>query len=387
MPSFWKIGRELKRFGRNLAAAPAYSLRWLTATAYHDRILTRGRRTWDGAVPMGDRVAIYLIFPQDGLLPSHRRAILHLQSSGYAPLIVSNGPLTDADRAQVLRSCFRLIERTNFGYDFGGYRDGILSLAADLGRLDRLVLVNDSTWFPLPGTEDWLPASEQLGVDFAGAVWTGAVRRVAPDAFGSIAWKVDKARRNFHYASFALNIAGPILHDPGFLRFWKGFRLSQDKNRTVRRGEIGLTAWVMRHGFTHAATHELSNLDAEIRRLGDAEFWALWDSAVIFDDAEVQGIAARLAMTAPGDRSQHESLLLTAVSRRGASYALADYLVRFKGFGFLKKSPARQPGKAAEVIAALARDLGDPGREILAEIGRAESTPVVEFQPRLANRR
>jgi hypothetical protein len=368
----WKIRRELARLGGKLIAAPGYFLRWLGATAYHDRVLARQRRTQDGALAAGRRIAVYLIFPQGGLLASHLRAIRHLAASGYSPLVVSNCRLPDTDRQIVLRESFRLIERANYGYDFGGYRDGVLSIADRIAGLDRLILVNDSCWFPLPGTESWIAQSEALGRDFAAALWTGAVRRAPPSGFRDIRWQVDKSRRNFHYASFALNIAGPILRDPGFLKFWTGYRLSQDKNRTVRRGEIGLTHWVMSAGYSHGATHELDDLGVRLAALSDADFWGLFGRSIIFDDAELDAVAEDLHRTAPTDRALHEKLLLTAVSRRGAAYVLADYLVRSERFGFLKKSPARQPGQAAAILAGLARDLGETGAEILAEMRRAD---------------
>lgn len=88
---------------------------------------------------------------------------------GYAPFVVSNLPLPEVERGRLLPSVWRYIERSNFGYDFGGFRDAVLELASDLPRMERLFFLNDSTWSPLPGGQDWLDAVESLGVDFAGA--------------------------------------------------------------------------------------------------------------------------------------------------------------------------------------------------------------------------
>ena len=90
------------------------------------------------------KVAIYLIFPTSGVQESHLSAIEYIASSGYSPLVVSNLFLGDSDRQEVRSRCWQLIERPNYGFDFGGYRDGVLQLASSLHELTRLVIVNDS---------------------------------------------------------------------------------------------------------------------------------------------------------------------------------------------------------------------------------------------------
>ncbi len=372
----WKLKRELSRAAANFMAGPSYFAQYLMATPYHDWILARRRLTYPGALSMHKRIAVYLIFPKHGVLPTHMRAISYLLQNGYAPLVVSNAPLSQSDLTRLLAVSARVIVRQNFGYDFGGYRDAVLSLGSQIATLDRLVLLNDSTWFPLPGAMNWLAEAEALAVDYAAAAWTGAVARPAPTEFEKIEWRVDKTRRNFHYASFALGFSNRILRDPTFRRFWRGFRLTQDKHHTVRRGEIGLTVWVMRNGYSHAATTELADLGEILNGMTESQIALLFDRVIVLSDPEMDAIRKRLQKArhiGQADRQQIIKFILMIVARRGASYALSDYLVRNQRFAFLKKSPAALDDSSVDTIADIARHLaGGIGDEILAEIGKAD---------------
>mgnify|MGYP001121682791 CR=1 FL=1 len=218
LPPLWKITRELKRPFQQIPALPRLLGTLLFGAKYYDMFLARRIKITPGALPRGDRVAIYLIYPQDGLLPSHRLALDYLLENGYAPLVVSNLPLSDQDMAELQGSCWRVMERPNVGYDFGGYRDGFLSLEGDREHLKRLVLLNDSSWFPLPGAGNWLREAEALEVDYAAAATSMGIPRVKPDQFEDIAWEFDPTLRNFHYGSYALSLGPRVLQDAGFRR-------------------------------------------------------------------------------------------------------------------------------------------------------------------------
>ena len=369
----WKIRRELSRVLGQFAASPAASLQFFFGTPYHDLILARRRRITSGTLSLGKRVAVYLMFPRNGLLPSHLTALGYLSENGYSPLVVSNAPLSATDRATLLKHCSQLIERANFGYDFGGYRDAVLWLAPRLASMDRLVLLNDSCWFPLPGARNWLVDADALQVDYAAATWTGAVDRPAPWNFEKVRWQIDKTRRNFHYGSYALRLSARVLADPDFLRFWRRFRLAQAKNRTVRRGEIGLTKWIIDKGYTHAATSELNDLDARLSAMTPDELDMLLGQLVIFDDREMEDIRSRIVVTGGTMGGQArwrvEQLILAVTARRGAAYALADFLARDMKFPFLKKSPAAPGTASAQAFRELVSEMeGRLRDEILSEI-------------------
>lgn len=369
---FWKVKRELARLGPQILASPSALANFFLSTPYYDRVLARQKRVTEGGQPLTGKVAIFLVFPSAGLLASHLRAVGHLVDSGCAPLVVSNQPLSPDDRARLVPMCWRLIERPNFGYDFGGYRDGVLSIGTQLSALDRLVFLNDSTWFPLPGGFDWLARAESAGTDYCGAIWANAVRHPNPEHFRDIRWNVNKDLRNFHYASFALSLSSRILRDPAFLPFWQNFRLTGRKNKAVRRGEVGLTRWVINHGYSHGATTELADLDAVLRGLPDDRLRLVHDNLLTQTDRYMTAYHKRFATELSEGRAGRrdiEQMILTSVARQGASYALMDFLVREYRFPFLKKTLARLAGPASQIVDAVASDLADPfGGEIRAEI-------------------
>lgn len=376
---FWKVGRELRRFVRQSRAAPGALASYLFAAKYYDLALAGKIRRTLGEVPASTKVAVYLIYPNHGLQASHLRSLGYLASKGYAPVVVSNLALDAADRDRLLPLCHLCIERPNFGYDFGGYRDGVLAVADTISTLDRLLLINDSTWFALPGRHDWLDEAEALNVDLAAAASNFGIPRVDPAQFQSIEWNYRTTHRNFHFCSFALLFGNRVLADPDFLRFWRNFPLTNRKNRTVRRGEIGLSKWILSRDFTHGVTCDLTRLDAELAALDDARLREIADNLIVPEDRRMLEVKHAALQGAPG-RQDLIRLILTGVARQGSSYALADFTINECGFPFLKKSPVWLSRESSDITLRLAANLpGDAGAEILAEAQALRRARVPEF--------
>lgn len=124
----WKIKRELARPIQQLKQLPQRVSTFLFAKHYYDWFLAGKLCAYEGDIDTTQKIAIYLIFPNKGLLKSHLIALKSLVDDNYTPIVVSNLPLNDEEKAVILQNCCLLIERPNFGYDFGGYRDGVLEL-------------------------------------------------------------------------------------------------------------------------------------------------------------------------------------------------------------------------------------------------------------------
>ncbi len=143
----WKVRRELGRLGQQLRAIPEAVWEPFAAARMTGRWRAGFRRwTAPGACAQG---ALVLCWQPRGLAPSFLDMLDHLVTCGYAPFVVSNAPLSSADRQSLHPRIWRAVERPNFGYDFGGYRDGLFLLRRWGIRPDRLVILNDSIWFPL----------------------------------------------------------------------------------------------------------------------------------------------------------------------------------------------------------------------------------------------
>lgn len=358
--SLWKIKRELQRLRRNGPGMATELVRKLYFRRYYDLVTSRAIKRSVGAVPLGRDVAIYLIFPSSGVLTSHLYMLQNLRKSGISPIVVSNIPLTAPDRAKLSDFAARIIERPNTGYDFGGYRDGVLEVSEHLAKLDRVWLINDSVWL-VPQAQNWFEQVRTMKEDFVAATSNFSIFRksgfrtkhVYPSEYRSIAWRHETHNPNFHYASYALSIGSAILSDPRFLAYWKKLEIRNDKKRTVRRGEIGLTQWVLSHGYSHAATHEIYHLDQELAALGDADLDLSAREVILLDDQDMVPIKKQVLTTDPTStegRAERIGFILTAAARRGSAYALAIYNIRRHRFPFMKKSPRWLSPEGSDVM-------------------------------------
>ncbi|MGB7271554.1 MAG: rhamnan synthesis F family protein [Albidovulum sp.] len=369
MPKFWKIKRELIRLARQTVEVPVDAVNFLFGSYYYDFFVSKNKQMWRGAQGSSPQKAVYLIFPVNGLLATHIRTLEYLSSKGLSVTVVSNIPLNPEDRVTVLKHCHQFIERPNFGYDFGGYRDGILSLKDSLREAEQLVLINDSVWFPIVTETDWLDDVRALDVDFAGAVSNYGMPRMEAENFRALDFNYRTDHKNFHYCSFALCIGKTILHDPGFLRFWKRFPLTNKKKKTVRRGEIGLTAWVLKRNFTHGETLGVAKLMHYLEALDDQKLADVASNVMIPEDPRLKALKSEtLSGLDSVPRADLIKFILTAAARQGTGYALAYLSVFELGFPFLKKSPLWLDSDASDISIRILEKIDTPAsREALTD--------------------
>lgn len=336
---------------------------------YNDLRFHRKKRIFQGNRPLSDRIAIYLIFPNNGLTASHRDSLRYMKSGGYTPVVVSNHALTDSDRRELLDQTYLVIERHNFGYDFGGYRDAVLALEAHLPNLMHLAILNDSCWFPVQDQMNWFAKAEAMKLDYVGAASHYAFDDTAPELYNSVTWDYRTGHHFFHYTSFALLIGAKILGSQGFLKFWKQFPMTDIKRLVVRRGEAGLTQWVIKNGYTHGATFDLAGFATTIRGLNQAELRkTLAEMPLNFGEDFLKATAKDLLADPNASSEQMANLILTSVKRQGVSYALGKFAIENCGFSFLKKSPLWLSAESSQLMLDFIATLdGDLGAHIRAE--------------------
>lgn len=215
---FWKVKREVARLGQHVLGLSGLSWEYATLRPRYDRAAASLRKVHEGELPLGREAAVYLIFPARGLLRSHLSMLRELGAQGISPVLVSNLPLCPDSLAALRPLCARIVERPNVGYDFGGYRDGVLDLADRLHGLDRLYILNDSAWM-VDAPSTWFEDVRALDVDFCGATSNYGVKRCDAHDFRDMTWEFSKDHPNFHYGSYALSVGPRILRDPEFLAF------------------------------------------------------------------------------------------------------------------------------------------------------------------------
>lgn len=370
----WKVRRELRRLIRQAGELPLETARRIYFRRYYDWVLRREIRTTQGRIPIGDEVCIYAIFPRNGVMPSHLSMLAALQWSGISPIVVSNGSLSDADRDQIASRSSTVIERPNVGYDFGAYRDGILSISSILNEVSALWLINDSVWY-IPQETSWFELARDCDADLvsaSSALPRGEIEQWdKPDSY----WRYSKRARNFHYASYALHLRPSVFMRGDFLEFWRRLDIRNDKKRTVRRGEIGLTRFIKRRGLTGSCIYNFDDMDEELSNLGSDELLELAQSLVVLDEPMLEKLKEKVIIgwrSGESNRRAIAALVLFLSARQNPIYALAKHAVEHRGCSFMKKSPAKND-RSASILREILTGVPEACRkELTEEIGVLE---------------
>ena len=341
---WWKIKRELLRIPKKLVSLPKRVFLYYFSTPYYDRFLSKQKIILDGALPIRDRIAIFVIFPIDGLQPSVLLTLEHIAASGYSPIVISNHPLPETERTAVIEKCAEYIERPNYGYDFGAYRDGILHTIDHFERLKRLVLLNDSTWYPVHDKSNWILDAERMGHDLVGATSDFGLPKIDPTKYLCLKWTWSTSNRNFHYGSFALSLSPSLFRSTRFKEFWKSLRLFNDVKNVGLFGEIHFTQWVLRNGFSHNCTCNPKQLNEILHRISD-ERLAEISHNLIFPHHRLELATKNVALRTDGNdplwRAKMHNLILMAASNGSMCLALGDLVIHEMSFSFLKKKSLR----------------------------------------------
>lgn len=217
----WKIKREIQRFSQQLKAIPE-ALYEPFLRAAHDRTVRRGLKRIEGDVGVKDKIALLLVYQPSGVRQSTLETLRYLVDQGYAPLVVANHPLDAHDQVALKPHMWRAIERPNFGYDFGGYRDGLFSLAQWEITPEKLLILNDSIWFPTVTSEPLLAFAETVTSGLGGTILRerGEIRFLE---------------------SYFFVVPQDTLTSEAWHAFWQDLRLTSNKYKVIRRGERGLS--------------------------------------------------------------------------------------------------------------------------------------------------
>lgn len=372
IPPFWKVYRELDRV-RQMIHAAAGRIYEPQIQRRHDRNRDRLLQVRDGQIPAGPRIALFLIFQPRGVSPAVLLTCAHLMAKGYAPLVISNTPLTDADMAALCDRAWKVIVRPNYGYDFGGYRDGILWLQDQGAEVDRLVILNDSIWFPVWPDETMLDRLEGLACDMAGTVIHPAQRRR----------RLSRRRPAFLESYFYL-INRPVLAGPAFRRFWRDYRVSSIKFNAVYRGERSFSGAMEKAGHSVGWVFDRDRLIAALQQQDDA-FLRKTMLYGAYTDPEFEAERDRLIDDpAPSGAWRAAALAhIARVLRRRSTYASFPYAsFHLMGVPFVKKSRLLFFGKTygtvqirmrTQLLRAIdAGDIPQPHPEVLAEMRAIE---------------
>jgi len=379
MPPFWKVYRELDRT-RQMLHAGIGRIYEPFIQRRHDRNRVKLLQVHAGALPLGQKVALFLIYQPRGVSPTIGLTCDHLAAKGYSPLVVSNGQLAPEDLAALTARAWRVVIRPNYGYDFGGYRDGVLWLRDQGIRPERLIVLNDSVWYPVWPNDTFLDRMEASTGDVVGAVIHGQQKRRS----------LSRTRPAFLESYFYL-LNRLVLEGDAFRRFWDEYRVSSIKFNAVYRGERSFSGVLEQAGYSVHGLIDAETACAAIR-LKDHDFLVKTLVYGAYTDPEFEAERDLLLLgDLQRDGWRDEALKhIEKVLRRRSSYASFPYAsFHLHKVPFVKKSRLTFFGQEFGTVQIkmrtqllLAIDAGDipaPFPEVLAEMRAIETVP-----PRMA---
>lgn len=230
----WKFKRELTRLTRQ-ALGLFWYVRGSIQRRRYDARRSQSVRTTEGAQPMREEMAVFLIYQPNGLLESTLFTLSYFARQNISTVVVSNAPLKSEDRGRVLALSHLLIERPNVGYDFGGYREGVLTLLESGKHIRALYVMNDSIWFPLKGDSDIIKTCRESDADIFGL---------------HISYMSNKRKYNRYIQSYFFRFSERILNGTLFRDYWKRLKLINHKHTVVHLHERNLVAYFLMRGYT-----------------------------------------------------------------------------------------------------------------------------------------
>ena len=357
MIPLWKLRREWARLKQQIAAIPE-AVTEPAARRRHDAAFEAGFPWYAGSVAQTDKIALLLVFQPNGITPGTVATCAHLAAKGYAPFIVSNAPLSRADRESLEPVAWRILERPNFGYDFGGYRDGIRQLAK-WGFSSRLLLImNDSIWFPLDTSETLIETLEASDADLTGTILRqrGKIRFLE---------------------SYCYMIPQKTVSSKAFQAYWEQLQLTSNKYKVIRRGERGFSEAMIAAGLD---VRGLFPYDLFVERLAaqdDAFLRKTLDyGAHVYEEYETVRRALLAEAPAPDWRNRALTHIRDTIPREQPYSAYPFAMTRLFDYPILKKSGDRvaQLWRNAYLRAVEAGDLPRPSSAVWEEL-RKETRP------------
>lgn len=368
----WKVRRELDRAKQRLWAAVGKVYEPLVQRAY-DRKRTELVHVHEGTVELTDHIALILTYQPKGFAASLIWTCTYLASKGYSPMVVCNAPAGEVELRKLLPHCWKILLRPNYGYDFGGYRDGILHLLDTDVFPNALIILNDSVWYPLNDEDTLVERMEASKFNLTGAILQA----------GDPTKTESSSRRRDFIESFLYHVDGTCFQSPAFQNFWKSFPMSNLKFNAVYAGERRFSREMADAGlsvgciFTRARMLDaLKDQSVDFLRRTityaaysdpsfEAEGSTLLSNYTADEDWRQRALSHVADVT--GKRHFHASFCYASISLLNVSFLKkTSGTILAKGYGVLHSKMRQQYLRAIE-----AGDLPKPNAAILAEVHAA----------------
>lgn len=189
------------------------------------------------------RIAFYLFWDDDGRVDRYVSYCLEkLREHAEHIVVVSNGPLSDAGRAELQRVADDVWERDNVGFDVWGYKEGLERFGFDrLMEYDELILLNYTFFGPMYPFSEMFDQAKAWDVDFWGITEHAEVR---PHPFAA------KGVLPRHIQSHWIAVRKRMLESSAFREYWADMPMITSYEHSVDRHEARFTHHFENLGFS-----------------------------------------------------------------------------------------------------------------------------------------
>lgn len=351
MIAAWKLRREWGRIRQQLRAIPERFVE-PAIQRRHDAAFKRGFPSRNGSQPLREKVALLLVYQPNGIAESTLLTCAHLASQGFSPFVVSNADLSDRDQRRLAPHVWRVMERPNLGYDFGGYRDGIRQILRWGITPARLLVLNDSVWFPTLDDQTLLADLQKDDEGIAGTILR------------------ERGKIRF-LESYCYSIPMRVLEMPAFSDFWERLAITSNKYKVIRRGERGFSESMVAAGIRLRPVYPYETFLEQVAQQDD-DFLrrTLLYAAHTHEENEMSRQSILDAFGAPGWRDRALSHIAGTIPREQPYSAYPFAMVRLLRYPILKKSNDRVAAlwRSSYLRAVLAGDLPEPPAPVYSEL-------------------
>jgi Rhamnan synthesis protein F len=356
VPPVWKVKREFLRICFKFWDWLFLPVE-LVIQRVNDLLFYRRTTLVAGDTVPGSKVAVFFIFQPKGLSPTIALTCRYLISQGYTLVLVSSTPLGEPELSKLRPLCWKILIRPNYGYDFGGYRDGIRVVRKPRLPLEKVLLLNDSMWFPLDESNQMIARLESDGLQLNGPVFENMPGR----------------EKHRHFQSYLLLIGETAWRSKAFADYWKRYKVSSRKRIVLARGEKGFSLEMFKAKFGGQAPSTRSILVEKLARQSN-EFLRTTLTYAAYETPELATEAIDLLAGYQSTEEWHRRALAhmgKALEKLQPMGVFCFACTKLLDFSFLKKSsyPLVHDGMRWQYLRAVAAgDLPAPHPDILAEI-------------------
>lgn len=205
----------------------------------------------DETLPQKKRLVLYAHYDKDNVICSGDVSMVRaLSELGEVVFASNNQDLLQEEVRKIAPYVRRVCLRENKGYDFGAWREVLLSEGfGNLSAYDEIVLANNSVLGPVFPLARMFAQMEKRGVDF----WGTYLFPYSQD--GSY---LGQRSIPEHLQSYFLVFSRKVVQSDAFIGFWRNMKAYDALIDVVKHCETRLTPVLAEAGFTYAAYIEES---------------------------------------------------------------------------------------------------------------------------------